>query len=144
MKPAGHRVWFVACAGSELLDVTGPWAVLGHANDIAGAPTYQAQLIEPLGGEVRSRHGLALAGARRAWDWCGAGAAGGRSPPRGGDWGGAGVGAVPQAFGKPVAVQRDVGAAGAGAVAAGRCGGVRGRARRPTAAGRAAGAGAGH
>jgi transcriptional regulator GlxA family with amidase domain len=64
MKPAPHRVWFVGSAGPDLLDITGPWAVLGHANDVIGAPAYQAQLVEPLGGEVRSRHGLTLVGAR--------------------------------------------------------------------------------
>src|SRR3954471_2114970 len=64
MRRAPHRVWFVACSGTELLDVTGPGAVLAPANYVIGPRVYVPALVEPLGGEVRSRHGLVLSGAR--------------------------------------------------------------------------------
>ena len=60
MAPATRRVWVICCPGTELLDVAGPWEVLGHANDVLGRPAYDLRLVAPLGGEVRSRHGLTL------------------------------------------------------------------------------------
>lgn len=59
-----QRVWFVSCPGTELLDTTGPWAVLGYANEVTGRASYAPELLAPLGGTVPTRHGLALAGAR--------------------------------------------------------------------------------
>jgi hypothetical protein len=35
--PRVRQVWFVACPGSELLDLSGPWAVLGYANEVTGS-----------------------------------------------------------------------------------------------------------
>jgi transcriptional regulator GlxA family with amidase domain len=64
MRRAARQVWFVTFPGAELLDLAGPWAVLGHANDAVGREVYATHLVTPLGGEVRTRHGLALAGAR--------------------------------------------------------------------------------
>ena len=54
----------VCFPGCELLDVSGPWEVLSHANDQLGHPAYALELVTPLGGEVKTRHGLALNGAR--------------------------------------------------------------------------------
>ena len=62
--PSALRVWFVAFPGSELLDVTGPWAVLSHANEHLRREAYALQLVSPRGGVVPTRHGLPLAGAR--------------------------------------------------------------------------------
>jgi transcriptional regulator GlxA family with amidase domain len=59
-----QQVWFVVFPGSELLDLAGPWAVLGYASEILGKPAYAAQLFTAGRGEIRTRHGLALSGAR--------------------------------------------------------------------------------
>lgn len=50
--------------GVELLDATGPWEVLSHANDVLQREAYSLQLITPSGGDVRTRHGLVLGGTR--------------------------------------------------------------------------------
>src|SRR5215468_11214909 len=60
MKRRPRRVWFVAFPGSELLDLSGPWAVLGYANEVMQREVYAPRLVSPLGGETRTRHGLAL------------------------------------------------------------------------------------
>lgn len=64
MKRRPRRVWFIVCPGSELLDLSGPWAVLGYANEVMAREVYTPLLISPLGGDTRTRHGLALSGAR--------------------------------------------------------------------------------
>jgi transcriptional regulator GlxA family with amidase domain len=64
MRRVARQVWFVTFPGAELLDLSGPWSVLGHTNDAVGREVYATHLVTPLGGEVRTRHGLALAGAR--------------------------------------------------------------------------------
>lgn len=56
-------MWFVVCPGSELLDLSGPWAVLGYANEIAGKQLYRMRLVTPHGGDILTRHGLALGNA---------------------------------------------------------------------------------
>jgi transcriptional regulator GlxA family with amidase domain len=57
-------VWCVAFPGSELLDVSGPWEVLSHANELLGREAYSLQFITPFGGDVPTRHRLLLGGAR--------------------------------------------------------------------------------
>jgi transcriptional regulator GlxA family with amidase domain len=57
-------VWCVAFPGSELLDVSGPWEVLSHANELLGREAYSLQFITPFGGAVLTRHRLLLGGAR--------------------------------------------------------------------------------
>src|SRR5262249_45039122 len=55
---------FVACPDTELLDLSGPWAVLGYANEVTQRRAYALQLLTPFGGEIRTRHGLVLSGGR--------------------------------------------------------------------------------
>ena len=64
MRRRVRQVWFVTFPDSELLDLSGPWAVLGYANEISGRPVYATHLVAPTGGGVRTRHGLVLSGAR--------------------------------------------------------------------------------
>jgi transcriptional regulator GlxA family with amidase domain len=64
MRQPARRIWFCVFPGSELLDVSGPWEVLGHANDIIGHQAYALHLVTLPGGDVRTRHGLLLGGAR--------------------------------------------------------------------------------
>lgn len=61
--PRTRRVWFVVFPGTELLDVSGPWEVLSHANDVLGYEAYARELVSPLGGPVKTRHGLELRGS---------------------------------------------------------------------------------
>ena len=38
MGRATKRVWFLVVPGTGVLDIAGPWEVLGHANDVLGRP----------------------------------------------------------------------------------------------------------
>ncbi|MGO4779894.1 hypothetical protein AB4084_30910, partial [Lysobacter sp. 2RAB21] len=49
--------------GSELLDLSGPWSVLGYANEVLGLPAYAAKIVAPAKGTVPTRHGVVLGGA---------------------------------------------------------------------------------
>jgi transcriptional regulator GlxA family with amidase domain len=62
--PRARNVWFVSFPHAEVLDTAGPWAVLCQANDCVGREAYRLQLVSPFGGTVRTRHKLAMAGAR--------------------------------------------------------------------------------
>jgi len=68
MKRRARQVWFLLFPGSELLDLSGPWAVLGYANEVMGREAYTSYLVTPLGREVRTRHGLELRAARSLGD----------------------------------------------------------------------------
>src|SRR5258705_12963623 len=58
------RVCFIVAAGAELLDITGPWEVMQHANDVLGRTAYEVELFGPGGPELRTRHGLVIAGVQ--------------------------------------------------------------------------------
>ena len=60
MTRRARRVWFIVFPGSELLDVAGPWSVLGYANEVVEREVYRLQLRSPLGGACATRHGLAI------------------------------------------------------------------------------------
>jgi transcriptional regulator GlxA family with amidase domain len=62
--PQTRRVWVVTFPGAEMLDVTGPWEVLSHANEVLGRPAYTLELVTSLPGVLATRHGLHLGGAR--------------------------------------------------------------------------------
>jgi transcriptional regulator GlxA family with amidase domain len=47
-----------------MLNVAGPWEVLGHANDILGREAYALAAFGPVAPVTRTRHGLVLAGLR--------------------------------------------------------------------------------
>jgi transcriptional regulator GlxA family with amidase domain len=64
MKRRPRQVWFVVFPGSELLDLSGPWAVLSYANEVMNREAYHLHLTSPLGGLTRTRHGLTLSAAR--------------------------------------------------------------------------------
>lgn len=63
MKRRTQQVWFLVFPDSELLDVSGPWSVLGYANEAAGHDLYHTRLIAPAGDAVRTRHGMVLGSA---------------------------------------------------------------------------------
>ena len=64
MRRATKRVWFLIASQSGLLNIGGPWEVLGHANEILGRPAYACALVGPKAPEVRTRHGVVVAGVR--------------------------------------------------------------------------------
>ena len=64
MAASQKRVWFFAVPGTDLLDVTGPWEVLRHANDVLRRTAYEIELVGPGGPTLRTRHGLLIAGVR--------------------------------------------------------------------------------
>ena len=55
-----HRTDILAYEGCQLLDVTGPAAVFGAANEATGQPAYDLRIVSPNGGLVRSNCGVAL------------------------------------------------------------------------------------
>jgi transcriptional regulator GlxA family with amidase domain len=59
-----HRVFILAYEGCQLLDVTGPAAVFGAANEAAERPVYDLRIVSPDGGAVASNAGVALQSRR--------------------------------------------------------------------------------
>ena len=55
-----HRVRILAYEGCQLLDVTGPAAVFGAANEGRDKPVYDLQILSPDGGTVATNSGVAL------------------------------------------------------------------------------------
>ncbi len=47
-----------------MLNIAGPWEVLGSANDVLGRVAYQLQAVGPSAPAAETRHGLVLAGLR--------------------------------------------------------------------------------
>ncbi len=64
VRRSRKRVWFFVVPGSDLLDITGPWEVLRHANDLLGRTAYEIELVGPGGPTLRTRHDLVIAGVR--------------------------------------------------------------------------------
>jgi transcriptional regulator GlxA family with amidase domain len=55
-----HRISLLAYEGCQLLDVTGPAAVFGAANDGRERPFYDVQIVSPDGGPVVTNCGVAV------------------------------------------------------------------------------------
>src|SRR6185312_13330456 len=55
-----HKLFILAYHGCQLLDVSGPAAVFGAANESAGQPLYDLQIVSADGGLVTSNCGVAL------------------------------------------------------------------------------------
>jgi transcriptional regulator GlxA family with amidase domain len=55
-----HKLFILAYDGCQLLDVSGPAAVFGAANEEAGKPVYDLQIVSADGGLVTSNCGVAL------------------------------------------------------------------------------------
>ncbi|WP_395714286.1 GlxA family transcriptional regulator [Reyranella sp.] len=55
-----HRLYLLAYEGCQLLDVTGPAAVFGAANEATDRPAYDLRIVSADGGLVRSNCGVAL------------------------------------------------------------------------------------
>jgi transcriptional regulator GlxA family with amidase domain len=61
---ARHRILILAYEGCQLLDVTGPAAVFGAANEARGQPFYDLIIVSPDGGAVTSNSGVAIQSRR--------------------------------------------------------------------------------
>jgi transcriptional regulator GlxA family with amidase domain len=64
VRPSAQRVWFLVSPGVGLLNLGGPWEVLGNTNEVLGRVAYQLELVGPSGPTVRTRHRLVLGGVR--------------------------------------------------------------------------------
>jgi transcriptional regulator GlxA family with amidase domain len=64
MRRRARQVCFIVFPGSEVLDISGPWSVLGYTNEVMQCEAYTLHVMSPLGGVTRTRHGLALNGTR--------------------------------------------------------------------------------
>ncbi|HLK93591.1 MAG TPA: helix-turn-helix domain-containing protein [Polyangia bacterium] len=64
MGRATKRVWFLVVPRTGLLDVAGPWEVLGHANDVLGREAYRLELVGPSAPAAETRYGIAIGGLR--------------------------------------------------------------------------------
>jgi len=62
LKP--RRIALLAYEGCQLLDVTGPAAVFGAANEGRERPAYDVQIVSPDGGPVTSNCGVAVVSRR--------------------------------------------------------------------------------
>ena len=60
MRRTVKRVWFLAAPGTGLLNIGGPWEVLGHANDVLGRTGYELTLLGPSAPAVPTGHGLVV------------------------------------------------------------------------------------
>ena len=64
MPDSAKRVWFLVVPRTSMINVAGPWEVLGHANDSLGREAYQLEVFGPTAPAVRTRFGLTLGGLR--------------------------------------------------------------------------------
>jgi transcriptional regulator GlxA family with amidase domain len=64
MGRAAKRVWFLVAPGTGVLNIAGPWEVLGHANDVLGRSAYQLEALGPRSPAIQTKHGLMLGGIR--------------------------------------------------------------------------------
>jgi len=64
MGRSTRRVWFLVVPHIGVLDVAGPWEVLGHANDVLGRVAYELEAFGPRAPAVETRHGLIVGGIR--------------------------------------------------------------------------------
>jgi transcriptional regulator GlxA family with amidase domain len=58
--PRPHRIALLAYTDCQLLDVTGPAAVFGAANEGRDKPFYELEIVSPDGGAVTTNSGVAL------------------------------------------------------------------------------------
>jgi transcriptional regulator GlxA family with amidase domain len=62
--PRSKRVWFLVVPRTGIIDLAGPWEVLGHANEVLGRAAYELEALGPTAPAVRTRHGLVVSGLR--------------------------------------------------------------------------------
>jgi transcriptional regulator GlxA family with amidase domain len=64
MSGSAKRVWFLVPPHTGLLNLGGPWEVLGHANELLGQRAYETELVGPSAPALPTRHGIMVTGVR--------------------------------------------------------------------------------
>jgi len=64
MRPAVRRVSFLVVPHVGLLNISGPWDVFGHANEVLGRTAYKLELVGSDTSSLQTRHGLVIGGLR--------------------------------------------------------------------------------
>jgi len=64
MVSTAQRVWFLVPPRTGMLNIVGPWEVLGHTNDVLGQVAYDLEAFGSAAPEARTQHGLVLGGLR--------------------------------------------------------------------------------
>jgi transcriptional regulator GlxA family with amidase domain len=64
MRSSARRVWFLVVPRTGLLNIGGPWDVLGHANEVLERDAYRLELVGRGQPSVETRYGLRLDGHR--------------------------------------------------------------------------------
>lgn len=64
MTAAPKNIWFLVVPRTSMINIAGPWEVLGQANDLLGREVYCLQLFGPGAPATRTRFGLCLDGVR--------------------------------------------------------------------------------
>jgi transcriptional regulator GlxA family with amidase domain len=64
MPGRAKRVWLLVAPGTGVLDIAGPWEVLGHANDVLRRTAYELALFGPRAPAIETQHGLVVGGIR--------------------------------------------------------------------------------
>ncbi len=64
MRQRSRSVWFLVVPNTGLLNIGGPWEVLGHTNDVLGRTAYELQLVGPRSPAVTTGHGIVVGGIR--------------------------------------------------------------------------------
>jgi len=60
MARRSKRVWFFVVPRTSLIDLAGPWDVLGTANDVLGRVAYELEVLGPSAPFVQTRYGLTV------------------------------------------------------------------------------------
>ncbi|MFT3829007.1 MAG: helix-turn-helix domain-containing protein [Opitutaceae bacterium] len=60
MASAPQAIWFLVVPRTSMINLAGPWEVLGHANDLRGREAYRLQVFGPSAPVARTRFGLSL------------------------------------------------------------------------------------
>lgn len=58
------HVWFLVVPRTSMINIAGPWEVLGHANDLLGREAYSLHLFGPGAPATQTRYGLCLSGVK--------------------------------------------------------------------------------
>ena len=61
---AARKVWFLVVPRISMINIAGPWEVLGHANDLLGREAYCLQVFGPSAPAIQTRFGLGLCGVK--------------------------------------------------------------------------------
>lgn len=64
MSLSPKQVWFLVLPRTSLINLAGPWEVLGHANDLLGREAYRLEVFGPSAPTTRTRFGLCLSEVR--------------------------------------------------------------------------------